>query len=234
MAPSSICENLDGIEERINRACRNCGRNPDEVTLIAISKTKPVADILEAADCGQVHFGENKVQELTDKLDQIDRDDLVWHMVGGLQTNKIKYLAGRIDWIHSIPKKKALKEVEKRSRNAGHPVNVLIQVNISGEGQKSGCDPEELAALIEYAGELEYTHIRGLMGIASFADDPEQVRSEFQLLRSLKEKYEGSEAPNIQMDHLSMGMTNDLEVAIEEGATMVRIGTAIFGERNYG
>lgn len=231
--PNTICDNLESINERIRNACQKCGRDPGEIILVAIRKTKPVSDIMEAVECGQTHFGENKVQELTDKLDEIEHSGIIWHMVGALQTNKIKYLTGRIQWIHSIPKIKALKEVEKRAKQAEEPINVLIQVNISGEGQKSGCDPEELENIIEYAKDLEYTHVRGLMGIASLVEDPEQVRPEFQLLRSLKEGYEGLDAPNIQMDHLSMGMTNDLEVAIEEGATMLRIGTAIFGKRNY-
>lgn len=231
--PNPICENLESINERIRNACHGCGRDLDEITLVAISKTKPVSDILEAAECGQRHFGENKVQELTDKLDEIERTDLIWHMVGALQTNKIKYLAGGIHWIHSIPKIKALKEVEKRAKQAETPINVLIQVNISGEGQKSGCDPEELDDIIEYAKDLRYTHIRGLMGIASLVDDQEEVRPEFKLLHSLKEKYSGTDSTKIQMDQLSMGMTNDLEVAIEEGATMLRVGTAVFGNRNY-
>ena len=229
----TICENLESINRRIREACQSCGRNPEEITLVAISKTKPASAVLEAAECGQVHFGENKVQELTEKLDQIERTDLIWHMVGALQTNKIKYLTGRIQWIHSIPKLKALKEVEKRARQEDAPINVLIQVNISGEGQKSGCDPEELDEIMGYAGQLEYTRIRGLMGIASLVEDPEEVRPEFKLLRTLNEKYQNAEAVNIQMDHLSMGMTNDLEVAIEEGATMLRVGTAIFGKRDY-
>ena len=233
MSNIDICSNIKNIHERIEEACRRSGRNPDEVTLIAISKMKPVADIEEAVECGQLHFGENRVQEWEGKVEKLQSDDVVWHMVGNLQTNKIKYLVDRIDWIHSIPKKKSLRELEKRASRIDRTINVLVQVNISDEDQKSGCHPENLVSILEYAQGLEHVTVRGLMGIATFADDAEQVRPEFKLLHKLREEHRSCECKNIQLDHLSMGMTNDLEVAIEEGATMIRIGTAIFGERNY-
>ena len=227
-----ICQNLEEVTKRIADACEKVGRDPDEVTLIAVSKTKPVEMIEEALECGQVHFGENRAQDLQDRMEELG-NDIVWHMIGNLQTNKIKYLVERVDWIQSIPKKKSLRELEKRASRVGRVINVLIQVNISDEDQKSGCDPDDLKNILQYAQGLEHVSVRGLMGIASFVDDPEQVRSEFCLLRELRDDHRQFENENIQLEHLSMGMTNDLEVAIEEGSTMVRVGTALFGERNY-
>jgi len=156
-----------------------------------------------------------------------------WHMIGTLQTNKIKYMAGRVNWIHSIPKKKALKEVEKRASGIGRSINTLIQVNISDEEQKSGCEPDDLKALLEYAQGLKWTKIRGLMGMASLEEDLELVRPQFRMLKELRDHHRNMETNNIQLEHLSMGMSNDFEVAVEEGATMVRVGSAIFGERQY-
>ena len=238
MAEVDICENLKKVNTRIQKACAAAGRDPKEVTLIAVSKTKPLDDVVRAAECGQLHFGENKAQELTAKLDELDERgiqlDVQWHMIGSLQTNKIKYLAGRTQWLDSIPKKKGLKELEKRASREEVPMNTMIQVNISGEGQKSGCDPDQLPALLEYAQDLEYEKLRGLMGIATLTDDTEQIRSEFRMLRELRDQYRDQYGGSVQLDELSMGMTSDLEIAIEEGATMVRVGTAIFGARDYG
>lgn len=232
MSTSHIADHLESINERIKNAATSAGRSPSDITLIAVSKTKPNAMIQEAIDAGQVHFGENKVQELQDKMPEFG-DDIQWHMIGNLQTNKIKYLVERVNWIHSIPKIKALKELEKRAGKVERVIDTLIQVNISDEDQKSGCAPEDLPKLLEYASELKWVRVRGLMGIATFADDPEVVRPEFALLREIMEKNTSYNNDVIQLKELSMGMTNDLEVAVEEGATMVRVGSAIFGERNY-
>ena len=139
MSQEDICQNLSKIRERIAEACRRADRDPDEVMLVAVSKTKPVDDILEAMSCGQLHFGENRMKELEDKMDEISDPDISWHMIGNLQTNKIKYIAARVNWIHSVEKKKYLKEINKRAGKAGRVVNCLIQVNISGEDQKGGC-----------------------------------------------------------------------------------------------
>jgi len=232
MSDTDICNNIKTINKRIEKACGECGRDPKTVTLVAISKMKPVDDIRTAYECGQIHFGENRVQEWQDKVEAIE-EPVQWHMVGNLQTNKIKYLVERVDWIHSIPKKKSLRELEKRASRIDRTIKVLIQVNISDEDQKSGCDPNKLKTLLEYAATLDYVSVRGLMGIATFADEPEDVRGEFAMLRKLRDEHKAHESENIQLEHLSMGMTNDLEVAIQEGATMVRIGRAIFGERDY-
>jgi PLP dependent protein len=230
---SQLIENYERVQERIRNACKACGRNPDDITLVAVSKTKPDSDVLELLQHGHLHFGENRAKALEDRMESIDNPSAVWHFIGNLQTNKIKYMVHRVNWIESIHKKKALKEVEKRASEIGRAVNVLIQVNISEEDQKSGCDPEQLESILTYGRDLKYTRIRGLMGMATFTDDPEKVRPEFRLLSRLREQHLHLNGGSVDLQHLSMGMTNDLEVAIEEGSTMVRVGTAIFGERNY-
>lgn len=229
----SIKQRLQKITDEIEKACKSCGRPANDITLVAISKTKPEGDILEAYSAGQIHFGENRAKELQDKMEQIKEDDIQWHFVGNLQTNKIKYMVERVNWIESIHKKKALKEVEKRASEIGRHINVLIQVNISDEDQKSGCDPEDLGKILEYGQDLKFTHVRGLMGMATFTEDLDKVRSEFKLLHKLREEHRDKTKGNVTLEHLSMGMSNDFQVAIEEGSTMVRVGTAIFGERNY-
>ncbi|MCH8495360.1 MAG: YggS family pyridoxal phosphate-dependent enzyme [Balneolales bacterium] len=227
---NSIGENLDDVRDIIEQAASRAGRDPLDVELIAVSKTKPMEAIRAAYEHGQIHFGENKVQELVPKM-QEGPDDLVWHMIGALQSNKVKYMAERVDWIHSVPKLKTLREIEKRAAEADRTINVLIQINISEEDQKSGCEPDALKSILDEAQFYKNVVVRGLMGIASFEENLELVRPQFRLLRELRDlhapKYDGA----VQLEHLSMGMTHDLEVAIQEGATLVRIGSAIFGER---
>ncbi len=227
-----VRENLQKIRSLIDETCKQAGRDPSEVLLVAVSKTKPIDAIKEAQAAGQIHFGENRVQELVEKMEQLD-ESIQWHMIGTLQTNKIKYMVGRVDWIESVHKSKALKEIEKRAGRMKRVIQTLIQVNISGENQKSGCEPEELRDILRYAQNLKWVKVRGLMGIAELTDDPEEVRPQFRLLRKLRDDHRDMENENITLDHLSMGMTHDFHVAIEEGSTMVRIGTAIFGEREY-
>lgn len=229
----SIASRLAEVQQKIVEHCNGCGRDPAGVTLIAVSKTNPVEVIREAAGAGQIHFGENKVQELTSKMDQLD-DSLKWHMIGPVQTNKIRQMAGRVDWIHSVSRTKELDEIEKRAEMAGRTITILIQVNISDEDQKSGCEPDELPALLEHAAPLAHIRVSGLMGMASFTENMDLVRSQFRTLRVLRDKWRNHPDKRIALEHLSMGMTNDMQVAIEEGATMIRVGTAIFGERDYG
>lgn len=230
-----ICQNLKNLNQRIRRACKEAERNPDEITLVAVSKMKPLEDIKKAFGCGQIHFGENRAKELQDKMDEYQEDQIQWHMVGNLQTNKIKYMVQRVNWIHSIEKNKYLREIEKRASRIDRTINTLIQINISGEDQKSGCQAKDLPKILEYAQGLDHLRVRGLMGMATFVDakDVEQVRPEFQKLREIRDAHREYESDNVQLDELSMGMTNDMEIAIQEGATMVRVGRAIFGERNY-
>ncbi|MEL7833069.1 YggS family pyridoxal phosphate-dependent enzyme [Fodinibius sp. Rm-B-1B1-1] len=233
--PNDICHNLENVQQRITKACKEAGRSPDEITLVAVSKTKPVDDIKEAFKCGQVHFGENRARELQDKMEDYENNELQWHMVGNLQTNKIKYMVERVNWIHSIEKSKYLSEIEKRASRIDRVINTLIQINISGEDQKSGCEPKDLKEILKYAQGLDHVRVRGLMGMATFVDpeDVESVRPEFKMLRKLRDDHRKYEAENVSLNELSMGMTNDMEIAIEEGSTMVRVGRAIFGERNY-
>lgn len=230
---STIKDRYSDIQKRIQIACKNAGRDSSEITLVAVSKTKPDEDVLALLKEGQLHFGENRAKALETRMENIDDESVQWHFIGNLQTNKIKYMAHRVNWIQSIHKKKALKEVEKRAAEFNRTINVLLQVNISEEDQKSGCDPEQLKPMLSYAQDLKYTKVRGLMGMATFTDDLEIVRSEFKLLHKLREEHKYLTGGSVSLEHLSMGMTNDLEVAIQEGSTMLRIGTAIFGERNY-
>ncbi|MGD8427122.1 MAG: YggS family pyridoxal phosphate-dependent enzyme [Balneolaceae bacterium] len=231
-----ICQNIERVKQRIKDACNEAGRNPKDITLVAVSKMKPLDDIKKAFSCGQLHFGENRAKELQDKMEAYQEDQIQWHMVGNLQTNKIKYMVERVNWIHSIEKEKYLKEVEKRASRIGRVINTFIQVNISGENQKGGCEPEDLERVLKYAQGLDHVRVRGLMGMATFVNpnEVEKTRSEFRLLRKLRDEHRSLECENIQLEHLSMGMTNDMEIAIQEGSTMVRVGRAIFGERNYG
>jgi pyridoxal phosphate enzyme (YggS family) len=221
---STLCDRLTDVRARIRYAAQGAGRDPDSIRLIAVSKTHPVGSVMAAYACGQVDFGENRVQELVPKMEQgpaVAR----WHMIGTLQTNKIKYLAQRVDVIHSVPSLKALQEIDKRAGAAGRVIEVLIQVNISDEDHKSGCEPGDLPELVEAANAMAHIRLTGLMGIASLEADAETVRPQFRMLRELRDRHLGPEAG------LSMGMSHDLEVAVQEGATMVRVGTSIFGER---
>ncbi len=233
MSDVNIGQNLQAVHQRIQRACEKAGRDASGITLIAVSKTKPNSDILKAIEHGQLAFGENRMKELEDKMESIALPDISWHMIGNLQTNKIKYIAHRVDWIHSVEKLKYIKEISKRAGQSNRIVNVLIQVNISGESQKGGCEPDELASILKGAVDYEHVRVKGLMGMATFTDDPEDVRGEFKLLKQLFDEHQHLNGEHIQLEHLSIGMSNDLEVAIEEGATMVRVGSDIFGPRNY-
>jgi pyridoxal phosphate enzyme (YggS family) len=230
---SDICKNIQKVHQCIGAACARAERKPEDVQLIAVSKTKPLDDIKEAFGCGQMHFGENRAKELQGKMSAYENDDIQWHMIGNLQSNKIKYLVERVDWIDSVPKQKTLREIEKRASRVDRTIKVLIQVNISGESQKSGCAPDDLSEILDYARPLKHTRVCGLMGMAAFTDDKSVVRDEFKLLKSLFDRHAENNEGSVQLEHLSMGMTNDFEIAIEEGSTIVRVGRAIFGKRNY-
>lgn len=227
---ASIRENLSKIQDRIAVAADRSGQNPHSVCLVAVSKTKPVDLILEAIDAGITDVGENRVQEANSKRDQINRS-VRWHLVGHLQTNKVKQALQIFDLIHSVDSLRLLAEIDRRSAQLGRQTDVLIQVNTSAEPSKYGIEPDQTLNLIEAS--LDYTHvrIRGLMTIGVFLPNLEAVRPSFVLLRELREKILAWQFPGVEMEYLSMGMTNDFEVAIEEGANLVRIGTAIFGSR---
>lgn len=226
----SIASNLKAVQDRIAEACTLAGRDPGEVKLIAVSKTHPASFVDEAFDAGQLHFGENRVQEMVAKASEAN-PGVHWHMIGTMQTNKIRLMAPFVEWIHSVPSISALDEINKRALQHNRTINVLIQVNISDEEQKSGCEPDELIALLKHASTLPGLVVHGLMGMASLVDDPETVRPQFALLRSLRDSHKHLETSNVFMRELSMGMSHDMDAAIKEGATMVRVGTAIFGAR---
>lgn len=225
---------LNLVKTRISNTALQCKRDPASIQLVCVSKTHPVESLSSFYDLGERHFGENKVQEMVDKWTAFPKDDLVWHMIGTIQTNKIKFLAERVNWIHSISKVKYLEELEKRLKIVNRQVNVLIQVNISDEDQKSGCEAQDLSDFFAFAKTCSHITVRGLMGIGSLENDAELNRPQFKELADLLAFHRNKwDSPQIQLTELSMGMTHDLEVAIQEGATMIRIGTALFGNRTY-
>ncbi len=228
----SIAQNLEDVEKRIQAACDRAGRDRSEVTLIAVSKTKPVSDIRQAMDCGITVFGENKVQEINDKTEEI-KEPLSWHMIGHLQTNKVKYLPGKVCMIHSVDRMSLAEEIEKQAAKHGIVMDVLCEVNMAGEDTKFGLTPEEAPDFVRSIAGFEHLRVRGLMTIAPYTEDPESNRQYFSDLRKMLDQLKSENIPGTQLDTLSMGMTGDYEVAIEEGATFVRVGTGIFGERNY-
>ncbi|SFQ24437.1 hypothetical protein SAMN04487928_12625 [Butyrivibrio proteoclasticus] len=227
-----IKDNLEFVERKICEACEKAGRDRSEVTLIAVSKTKPVSDIRQAMDCGIRVFGENKVQEIRDKHEAIT-ENVDWHMIGHLQANKVKYLPGIVCMIHSVDNEKLALEIEKQFAKANIVADVLIEVNMAGEDTKFGLAPDDTIEFVKAISSLEHIRIRGLMTIAPYTDDPESNRVYFKGLRELKDKINAEGIQGVKMDTLSMGMTGDYQVAIEEGATFVRVGTGIFGERDY-
>ena len=227
-----IKENLKNVEEKICRACERAGRRREEVTLIAVSKTKPIEDIMEAYDAGIRDFGENKVQELCDKYEKLPKD-IRWHMIGHLQKNKVKYITDKVELIHSVDSFELAGEIDKRSGQKGVVSDVLIEVNIANEETKFGIRPESALQLVNQIMELSYVNVRGLMCIAPYVVVSDQNREFFKKMLKLDVDIISNLSNNIRMDVMSMGMTCDYETAIEEGATMVRVGTGIFGERDY-
>lgn len=198
---------------------------PDNIDIVAVSKTKPINDLKEAYHAGQRIFGENKVQEMVSKFEQLPKD-IQWHMVGHLQTNKVKYIASFVNTIHSLDSHKLLKEIQKQAFKHNREIKCLIQIRIASEETKFGIEPSKLEEFLNFSKTLPNIKISGLMGMASFTEDKNQIRNEFRSLSNLYNSYD-----NLRV--LSMGMSGDYQIAIEEGSTMVRIGSKIFGERNY-
>ncbi len=227
-----VVENLRTVEEKVRKACERAGRDPKEVTLIAVSKTKPIEMVQEAYDAGKRDFGENKAQEMKQKYEVMPKD-IRWHFIGHLQTNKIKYLLGRTCLIHSVDSLHLAQAIEAECVKRDQEVDILIEVNVAQEATKFGLKLEETLALVREAAKLPHLHVQGLMTIAPYVEDPEQNRPIFASLRKLSVDIAAKNIDNIHMNVLSMGMTGDYEVAIEEGATMVRVGTGIFGQRDY-
>lgn len=228
----TIAENLRHIEKNILSSCQKAGRNPDEVTLIAVSKTKPVSSLMEAYRCGCRHFGENKVQELVSKYEQLPKN-IKWHMIGHLQRNKVKYVVDKAYLIHGVDSLKLAEEISKESMKRNITAHILIEVNMAKEETKFGVPEAEAEALVKEISLLPSIQIEGLMIIAPYVENPEKNRQYFVGLRQLSVDIKEKNIDNVNMNALSMGMTGDYTVAVEEGATYVRVGTGIFGERHY-
>lgn len=225
-----IKENLAAVEERICAACKRAGRERNEVTLVAVSKTKPVDMIREAMETGIVDFGENKVQELTEKEAIIEKP-LQWHLIGHLQRNKVKYIVDKACLIHSVDSLRLAEQINIEAEKKNLVCPILIEVNVAKEDSKFGVFPEDTLALITEIAKFPHIKIKGLMTIAPFVENAEENRIHFQNLKKLNIDIKSKNIDNVDMDILSMGMTGDFEVAIEEGATHVRVGTGIFGGR---
>ena len=228
-----IKENLESMEARIREACAACGRDRSEVLLLPVSKTKPVEMIYECMDEGFVDFGENYVQELCEKY-EIVKQPVRWHLIGHLQRNKVKYIVDKVAMIHSVDSLALAKEIQKEALKKGvDRVPILIEVNMAEEESKSGLHAEDALETVQEIAKLPNVAIRGLMTIAPFVEDPEDNRPVFRQMKELARQIDAAAIPGVEMKELSMGMTNDFAVAIEEGATMIRVGTAIFGAREY-
>lgn len=227
-----LSDNLHEVQENIRKACERSGRNPEDVTLIAVSKTKTVSDIEQIYAAGIREFGENKVQEMNDKQ-KVLPGDINWHMIGHLQRNKVKYIVDNVAMIHSVDSVRLAEEISKEAVKKNVAVDILVEVNVAKEESKFGLYTEDVRQFVEQISKLPGINIKGLMTSAPFVDNPEDNRQYFRKLKDLSVDINAKNIDNVHMDFLSMGMTNDYVVAVEEGATHVRVGTAIFGHRDY-
>lgn len=225
-------KNLEIIEENICNACKKAGRSRDEVTLIAVSKTKPVEDLQAVYDLNIRDFGENKVQELKDKIEVMPKD-MKWHMIGHLQRNKVKYIIGKVELIHSVDSLRLAEEISKQAKKNNVNADILVEVNIGDEDSKFGISTDEVIELVKDIAKLENISVKGLMCVAPYVVDSEENRPLFHKIKDLSVDIMSENIDNVSMSILSMGMSNDYQVAIEEGATMVRIGSNLFGKRDY-
>ena len=230
--PTVLSINYKAVRDEVDKACRRAGRDPQEVTLIAVSKTKPIEALEEAYEAGARDYGENKVQEMVDKIPQMP-SDIRWHMIGHLQRNKVKYIVGKTELIHSVDSLKLAQEIDRLSQAAGVVTDILLEVNAAHEESKFGLAPEEVIPQAREIAKFPGVRIRGLMTVAPDVDDPEENRPVFVQMRKLLEELRDEQIPGVEAAFLSMGMTGDYRVAVEEGATHVRVGTGIFGARNY-
>ena len=226
----SISDNIRIIRNNITRVASQCGREPADITLLAVTKTVSIDLIQIAVDTGIRDIGENRVQEARMKFSELARP-VNWHLIGHLQTNKVKHAIPLFDLIHSVDRMDLVDEIQKRARTLNKIQRVLVQVNTSGEESKSGCQPEEAEDLVKSVSQFENLQIEGLMTIGPLSGDRDKIRSSFKCLNEIFKKIKNSHIPNVTMKHLSMGMSQDYELAIEEGSTLIRVGTAIFGQR---
>lgn len=229
----SVAENLKTIRERVDAACERAGRRPEEVALIAVSKTKPLSMLQEAYEAGARDFGENKVQEIQEKYPEMP-EDARFHMIGHLQTNKVKQVVGKAVLIHSVDSLHLAEKIEQEAAKRDLTADILLEVNVAREESKFGLMLEEVIPLLEEVKNLPHVRVRGLMTIAPNVENPEENRKHFKKLYQLYVDIKSKNIDNGTMSVLSMGMTGDFEVAVEEGATMIRVGTGIFGSRQIG
>ena len=227
-----LAENLQQVNANIEKACAAVGRAPSEITLVAVSKTKPVSMLQEAYDAGARVFGENKVQEIMDKYDQLP-SDIQWHMIGHLQRNKVKYIIDKVAMINSVDSLRLAQTIEQEAAKKELVMPILLEVNVAEEDTKFGLKVEEVLPLLEQISSFSHIQVKGLMTIAPFVENPEENREVFRTLKKLSVDISAKNINNVTMSVLSMGMTGDYQVAVQEGSTMVRVGTGIFGERNY-
>ena len=227
-----IRENLTHTRQNMEDACRRAGRDAGDVTLIAVSKTKPLPMLQEAYEAGVRDFGENRVQELVEKYEALP-GDIRWHMIGHLQRNKVKYLVGKVFLIHSVDSLRLAQEIQREAEKKQTEVNILVEVNVAGEESKFGSRREETLQLVKEIALLPLVHIQGLMTVAPYVENPEENRGIFANLQQLAVDIGRENIDNVNMNVLSMGMPGDYPVAVEEGATCVRVGTGIFGNRSY-
>jgi pyridoxal phosphate enzyme (YggS family) len=226
-----ISEHCGEVRERISLACRRAGRDPSDVTLVAVGKTFPAGKVREAIRAGVVDIGENYVQELLEKREELQGESIRWHFIGHLQTNKVRHVAAWVQMIHAVDSRRLAQEINRHAERAGRVIDCLLEVNTTGEDSKFGIAPEGVVALTESLAGLANVRIAGLMTIGPFLPEAEGSRPMFRRLRMLRDEIASLGQANVTMRHLSMGMTGDFEVAIDEGATLVRVGTAIFGSR---
>jgi len=228
----TIQKNIGDVKSRIRAAAERAGRHEDDITLVAVSKTVPAEKLNAIAQKKEMIFGENRVQELLGKYDII-KEGCVWHFIGRLQTNKVKNIIDKVAMVHSLDRMELAEEIQKRANACNRIIDILVQVNISGEGTKTGIQPEELLPFLQKLALFPNLKVRGLMTIAPYAENPEDIRWVFRELRNIYDDMSRKNINNISMQYMSMGMSHDFEIAIEEGANIVRIGSSIFGERHY-
>lgn len=226
-----IAENLGTVRERIGAAARRCGRDPASVSLVAVTKTFGPERIEEALSAGITDFGENYVQELRAKRESVGEKPIRWHFIGHLQTNKVKYIADYVHLIHSVDSLKLAEEIHRRGERIGRSIDVLIEVHTTDEATKYGTPPDQVVSLARSISELDRINVCGLMTMGPFSDNPEDSRPAFRIVRELQRELQNLALPRVSARELSIGMTHDFEIAIEEGATIVRLGTALFGKR---
>lgn len=229
----SIKENIDSILEKTAAAATRSGRNPEDITVIAVSKTVDAEKAREAVECGLINLGENRVQELVSKYEQLSGTEVKWHLIGHLQKNKVKYIIDKTVLIHSVENLELANEINKRALQHNITADVLIELNIGEEESKFGIGEENVYEFVKSMEQFENIKVSGLMTVAPFSEEPEDIRWVFRKMKEIFDKISGMKLKNTEMKFLSMGMTNDFEIAIEEGANIVRIGTAIFGARKY-